>query len=157
MYFGIRCLLRLNRAGRGQDIWGKEHEVRQTLSQAELYTGTDTGITGLDEEVWKGPATVKTKRLLRCLLISTHINDLTQLIRTDASFLRKPSDTFPFTTKGKITGSLTEKFKEIAEVQENLFIQLQSHKEETHKYKLVGSLRESSAEKERLSKGTQKS
>lgn len=46
-------------------------------SQAELCTGTDTGITGLEEEVWKGPATAKNKRLLRCLLINTHINDLT--------------------------------------------------------------------------------
>lgn len=46
--------------------------------------GTDIEITGLDEEVWKGPATVKNKRLL----ISTDINDLTP-------FLQKPSQT-PF-------------------------------------------------------------
>lgn len=57
--------------------------------------GTDTGITGIDEEVWKGPATVRNKRLLGCLLISTDINNLTQLIGTDASFLQKPLQT-PF-------------------------------------------------------------
>jgi len=70
--FGIQyLLLRLNRAGREKNVWGKEGEARQTLSQAQLNTGTDLRITGLNEEVWKGPATVKNKRLLRCLLIST--------------------------------------------------------------------------------------
>lgn len=60
------------------------------------YTWVPIGITGLDEEVWKGSATVKNKSLLRYLLISTDINDLTELIGTDASFLQKPSQTsFP--------------------------------------------------------------